>query len=158
MKRSLRLLVAPLALVLGAGSAAVIGTGQSTSARVYTVAEVQAGLARSPEVWVGRTVLVRGIAVAGEPVDYLSPSLVDADASAAVDPLPLAWAGLDPLRAFLRRLPWLASLAPRAQALRWDEVAVYRVQLRVQARAYGGAGVCYEALLLDAALDAPGEG
>jgi hypothetical protein len=113
---------------------------------------VQANLARSPATWVGRTILVQGTVVAGNPVDYPSPNLVDVDALATVDPLPVVRLGPDPLRAFLRRLPWLGSLAPAAQTIRWDEVAVYRVQLRVQARAYCGPGVCYEAVLLDGAM------
>jgi hypothetical protein len=118
---------------------------------IYTVGEVQANLARSPATWVGRTILVQGTVVAGNPVDYLSPNLVDVDASAVVDPLLLVQLGPDPLWAFFRRLPWLGSLAPVAQTIHWDEVAVYRVQLRVEACAYGGPGHCYEAVLLDAA-------
>jgi hypothetical protein len=117
---------------------------------IYTVAQVQLLLARDARAWVGRTILLQGM-VAGEPAYYPSPSLVDATANAAVDPLPLAWADPDPLRAFLRRLPWLGRLVPRAQPMRWGEVAVYRVQVRVETHTYCGARVCYQALLLDAA-------
>lgn len=148
---SLALLGALLALSFAAASAAAIGAGHGNHARVYSLAVVQAGLARSPEAWVGRTIMVRGMVVTGSPADYPSPSLMDADAAAAVDPLPLARAGPDPLRAFLRRLPWLGSLASGAQAIRWDEVAIYRVQLRVQVRAHCDGIRCYEAVLLDAA-------
>jgi hypothetical protein len=151
MKPPLLPLIAMLALVLGTGVAVTAVTGNHRGqGPVYSVLAVQAGLRRSPAAWVGRTILVQGIVVAGEPVGYPSPSLVDADATAAVDPLPLSRIGPDRPRAFLRRLPWLGSLAPRAQAIRWDEVAVYRVRLRVQTHAFCGASVCYEAVLLDA--------
>jgi hypothetical protein len=155
--KHLILLVAALALVLGAGGAAAIRTSQRADGPVYTVAEVQAHLERNPGAWVGRTLLVRGM-VGGEPAYDPSPSLVDASASPAVDPLPLAREGPDPLWAFLRCLPWLASLAPRAQALHWGEAAVYRVRVQAQTQTYCGASVCYEAVLLDAASAALGEG
>jgi hypothetical protein len=151
------LLLAALALVLGAGSVAAIRTSQRTDGPVYTVAEVQAHLGLNRGAWVGRTLLVQGM-VAGEPANDPSPSLVDASASPAVDPLPLAWAGPDPRRAFFRRLPWLGSLAPKAQAMHWGEVAIYRVRVLAQTHTYCGASVCYEAVVLDAAPAAPGEG
>jgi hypothetical protein len=143
-----------LGFVLITGVMVAASSNAGSQGAMYTVGEVQADLARSPATWVGRTILVQGTVVAGNPVDYPSPSLVDVDALAVVDPLPLVRLGPDPLRAFLRRLPWLGSLAPAAQTIRWDKVAVYHVQLRAQARAYGGAGICDEAVLLDAAPDA----
>lgn len=51
-----------LGVVLVAGLVAAI-VGRPASARVYTVAQVRAGLVRQPAAWVGRTVLVRGVAV-----------------------------------------------------------------------------------------------
>jgi len=53
-----------LGLALLAGLvAAVVGRSSSPTGPVYTVAQVRTGLARQPAVWVGRTVLVRGVAV-----------------------------------------------------------------------------------------------
>jgi hypothetical protein len=141
-----------LGLVLATGIMVAAISNVGSQRTIYTVGEVQADLARSPATWVGRTILVQGTVVAGDPVDYPSLNLVDVDALATVDPLPLVRLGPDPLWAFLRHLPWLGSLATPAQIIHWDEVAVYRVQLRVEAHAYCGPGVCYEAVLLDAAM------
>jgi hypothetical protein len=47
-----------LALALGAGAVAV--QSQTVSGPVYTVAQLQAGFARHPRAWIGRSVLVRG--------------------------------------------------------------------------------------------------
>ncbi len=49
--------------VLAGLVAAVAGHPSSPAGPVYTVAQVRAGLARQPAAWVGRTVLVRGIAI-----------------------------------------------------------------------------------------------
>jgi hypothetical protein len=70
--------------------------------------------------------------------------------------LPVAWAGPDPLPAFLRRLPVLGTLVPAPQVPRWGAVATYRVQFRVRAAACPSPP-CYEALVLDAAPGAQGE-
>src|SRR2546423_15581034 len=55
----LALMIAPL---IAAGGVGLIQVARSHTAldRVYTVAQVRAGLARNPRAWVGRTVLVRG--------------------------------------------------------------------------------------------------
>ena len=47
-------------LALAGIRARSVGRGTADAHRVYTVAQVQAGLARDPKVWVNRTVLVRG--------------------------------------------------------------------------------------------------
>ena len=47
-----------LTLALGAGAVAV--QSQTVSGPVYTVAQLQAGFARHPRAWIGRSVLVRG--------------------------------------------------------------------------------------------------
>jgi hypothetical protein len=47
-------------LALAGVLACIVGRGTTDAHRVYTVAQVQAGLARDPKVWVNRTVLVRG--------------------------------------------------------------------------------------------------
>ncbi len=64
MKTSRRRAAATLTLILGVVLlvAAVAGRLSSHAEPVYTVAQVRAGLARQPAAWVGRTVLVRGVA------------------------------------------------------------------------------------------------
>jgi hypothetical protein len=47
-----------LTLTLGAGAVAV--QSRTVSGPVYTVAQLQAGFARHPRTWIGRSVLVRG--------------------------------------------------------------------------------------------------
>jgi hypothetical protein len=137
-------------LLLATCTAMVAASRQLENVRVYMVAQVQTHLARDAQWWVGRTILVQGM-VAGEPAYHPIPSLVDTDAAATVAPLPLVWTGLDPLRAYLRRLPVLGRLVPRAQAVRWGEGAVYRIQLRAAPANSCPDRPCYEALLLDAA-------
>jgi hypothetical protein len=143
-------LIALSGLLLATCTAMVTASRQLEGTQVYTVAQVQMHLARDDQPWVGRTILVRGM-VAGEPAYHPVPSLVDADAAATADPLPLAWTGPDPMRAYLRRLPVLGRLVPRVQAVHWGEVALYRVQLRAAPANSCASPPCYEALLLDAA-------
>lgn len=123
---------------------------------VYSVAQMEAYLARDARSWVGRTIVVHGLVVGApaasgspNPVDTWSPILVDPRASTGVDALPLSRGDPDSLRALLRRLPWLGSPGPREQAIHWGEIADFRVQLRTLARATCGRDVCYEAVLLD---------
>jgi len=58
-----RAVLLALGLVLAAGLVAAV-VGHRAPAQAYTVAQVRAGLARQPAAWVGRTVLVRAVAVA----------------------------------------------------------------------------------------------
>jgi hypothetical protein len=139
---------AALLLTLGA----ILTTSQET---VYSVAQVQAQLAQNAPVWLGRTILVHGIVV-GEPTagassrtDTWSPILVDAHRTVGVSPLPLAKGELDPLRALLRRLPWLGSRVAGEQVVHWGEIGDFRVQLRAQVPARCGHAVCYAAIVLD---------
>jgi hypothetical protein len=124
---------------------------------VYAVVQVQAGLAEHPQAWVGRTVRVRGLVkscpyVRHGPCARWQPALSDTSTVALsidVEPLPLVRGSASPLLAGLRRVPFLGSLTPAPQELRWDTPTIYRVQLRT-----GSCGMaqlpCYEALLLDA--------
>jgi hypothetical protein len=121
---------------------------------VYSVAQVQAGLAHHPGTWEGRTVRVRGVAAIclssdiSQRCSHWPTYLMDA---VVISPfLPLAWGRLDALRAFLRRVPLGSQMIAPPQTPRWWMPATYRVQLRA---AVGLCGVppCYEALLLDAA-------
>lgn len=157
------LFILALALAPLVGAAAV--GGQIGDGRVYGVATVRAQLARDPKHWVGRTLLVRGQVVpclampsadngrcaALAPSAWQPPSITPW--RAAVDPLPVVHAGLDPALAHLRRLPLLDDMLPAPQVLRWGAVATYRVRLRPVARSICDTGICFEALLPDAALD-----
>src|SRR5437588_7823977 len=62
MTRTVALAIAVLLAVALAAGAVLVFVVHSPAAAgpVYTVAQVQAGLARHPQAWVGRTVLVRG--------------------------------------------------------------------------------------------------
>jgi hypothetical protein len=132
---------------------------------VYTVAAVRAGLVHHPGVWLGRTVRVRGVAVAsGCLVRESMLCMKESDDLAyIVDPttrasLPLTRGSANSLLALLRRLPLAGTLAPAAQTPHWGELATYRAQLLVVPPARCALAPCYQALLLDAAPDAPGGG
>jgi hypothetical protein len=77
--------------------------------------------------------------------------LGDADPAEIVAPLPLVWASPNPLLGVVRRVPLLGDLLPAPQAVIWEEVATYRVELRAMSDESCGAATCYEALVLDAA-------
>jgi hypothetical protein len=152
--------VALLAVLGLAGLApAVAGlSAQLDPGPVYTVAQVQAQLARRPGAWAGRTVRVSGRAVACAirfERGYLrcvgeEPRLIDPDAGPASEPLPLVWGARDRLLTMVRRVPLLGGLLPAPQAVTWGAVATYRVGLQV-IPGEPCAAACYEAVLLDAA-------
>jgi hypothetical protein len=60
-----------LAVVLAGG---LLAARRASPARVYTVAEVQAGLAHHLKAWMGRVVLVRGVFVTAD--EWQSPTLI----------------------------------------------------------------------------------
>jgi hypothetical protein len=119
---------------------------------------VQTGLAHQPGGWVGRTVRVRGIATLclssdshGDPPYCRHGSQVLLDTGGANAALPLAGASQGGVLALLRRVPLLGGLLPAPQAVRWEEVASYRVALRAMPVGMCAAPPCHGALLLDAA-------
>jgi hypothetical protein len=124
---------------------------------VYSVAELRSHLAEDRQRWVGRTLLVRGVAVTAacvpppEGVLCGMPRLLlsDPDPAAASEVLDLAWGPSDPLLTSLRRVPLLGAFLPAPRAIRWGLVATYRAQLRATDKALCGTPRCYEALLLD---------
>jgi hypothetical protein len=127
---------------------------------LYTVAQVQAGLAHQRGIWVGRTVRVRGSAVLCLSSDsQRDPQrcsrwptyLVTGDAGGASGVLPLTWGHQDDLPAFLHRVLPFAGLVPAAKAVHWGVVATYQVQLRAAPAGSCTIPPCYQALLLDAA-------
>jgi hypothetical protein len=160
MVRQRVLLIAALGLVVVAVLAVVARARPFDRSLVYSVVDLRRHLAEDPRPWLGRRLLVRGEAIAVAcPVDPGTPGLcappwgylTDPGPSLAVDPLPLEWAGADPLLTAVRHLPLLGDFIPPPQVVHWEQVAVYRVQLRAAAIGVCGIPPCYEALLLDAA-------
>jgi hypothetical protein len=156
-----------LALVVGAGAYLSLvydhgGSAGADQGTVYSVAAVDAHPARDPNVWLGRTIQVRGeivpcivipsvgsgpcaVLVSGSgPGEGMSQSLSMSD-----DTLSATRAGLDPFRTLVRRVPLLGRLAPAPQELHWGVVATYRVRLAVVPDSICGTGECVEARLLD---------
>jgi hypothetical protein len=166
MARSPLLLVGLLGLLLAASLALATLPGRRDQGRLYTVVQVEDGLAHQPERLLGQTVQLRAIAeqcpLWGTPDSGLhcmgsQPVLVDQEASLTA-PLPLTWRPQSPLLAFLRRVPLLGGIVPARQGVGWMAPATYRVQLRPVPAISCGYLPCYQALLLDAAPGVLGEG
>ncbi len=112
---------------------------------VYTVAQVRAGLSRSPGRWVGRTVLVRGSVVGCRRREGCLAPLAGIPAEGLVDGIPIIemprttvlslalplQVEQDPLWAFLRRVPPLRQIVPAPPRLFTAQPATYRVRLVV---------------------------
>jgi len=124
---------------------------------VYSVAAVRASLARDPQDWSGRVVLVRAAltidptrsSCPAGPMSCLitwAPILVDPHSPEPSAGLALAYGAPDPLWVALRRVPLIRSLVPRPQLLRWGQLATYRVRLHAAPGCRAGA----LALLIDA--------
>jgi hypothetical protein len=158
------LLVALAGLALTSSVLIIIAVGSQVShGPVYTVAQVQAGLADRPRAWVGRTVLVRGIAQlfvshTKRPGCELSPLCFVVQATWRLDDprkpglvgLPLQWGAANPRRALLRHIPLVGLVVPRQQVAEPDLAATYQIQLRTAPPDSGATPPCYEAVLLDA--------
>ncbi len=109
---------------------------------VYTVAQAHAGMIRQPQLWVGRTVLVRAHAFPlGTSCPPINPwctnvVLVDGASLLANTPTLVAMAAdaarPDPLVSQLRRVPLVDRLIPQPQQVDWSHVATYRVHLSAQ--------------------------
>jgi hypothetical protein len=158
MEQFLRLPTVLLALVLGTGIAAMIGTSHSHQPPLYTVAEVQTHLARNPGAWAGRTLLVRGLVTPAGCEAWPAPESTSCrdrrqgirDAE-GFTPLPLTLGAPNPLLGLLRRLPAVSRLVPPPPTPHMGVLATYRIQLRAVAEGLcGGTAYCYEAVLLDA--------
>jgi hypothetical protein len=145
------LLIGVLGLLLATVLAVAALARRPVQGPVYSVAQVEAQLARAPERWVGRTVRVSGVAWpclgwAYRPCLIHVPLLADADARVG---LALARQTAHPLLAVVQALPLVGRLVPPEQAPRWGVLASYRVQIRAVPRAACTYWPCYEALLLD---------
>ncbi|MDQ2827476.1 MAG: hypothetical protein M3Y74_00275 [Chloroflexota bacterium] len=144
MKRRIALVLAALTLAV----AIIIATERrlTSAGAVYTVARVRAGLARNPQAWVGRTILVRGLVIRCRLVEgciALPPGiprvgLVDGipiiempRAAVLSQALPLQ-VGEDPLRSFLRLIPLLRGVVPAPRQPSPAQPTTYRVRLIVE--------------------------
>jgi len=127
------------AVLLALAAALVVGRAAAPGETVYTVAQVRAGMAQRPGAWVGRTVLVRAVAVpiAGSSCPTAYPScggtrltdgtaLGGADATLTINdrarPDDGPWA-------FLRHVPVIGRLVPAPSRTPWGRPATYRLQL-----------------------------
>jgi hypothetical protein len=154
-----------LGLVLITGLAVMAIYRPPDRGPVYTVAQVQAGLADQPQDWVGRTVQVRGMVEPcplreGTAILWRCPDdpliLVPTAADRVAEPLPLSRVTLDGIPAILHGLPLLQDLVATPWAVPQFTPARFLVRLRSKAvQACSGRSPCYEAVLLDAASDGP---
>jgi hypothetical protein len=147
-------------MVLLIGLAVAALSRHLEQAPVYRVDAVVALLARNPGAWVGKTVWVRGVALACMPSPnvanilycYRQPlELRDPGLGGASDALPLAWGAHPSWLAFLRGVPVLGALLPAPQAPHWGVDATYRVQFRAVPPDSCTSIPCFQAQLLDAA-------
>jgi len=144
MKRRIALVLA--ALTLAVAIIMVMGHQPTSAGAVYTVARVRAGLARTPQAWIGRTILVRGLVIRCRLVEgcvALPPGiprvgLVDGipiiempRAAVLSQALPLQ-VGEDPLRSFLRLIPLLRGVVPAPRQPSPAQPTTYRVRLIVE--------------------------
>jgi hypothetical protein len=159
MRPWLRALPVLLGLTVLAAVLIAAGRDSAVPSRVYTAGEVRAGLARHPQAWLNRTLLVRGVAGIAcchwntADASQCAPAqaiLGAAGPGMARAALGLAWAGPDPLLTVVRRMPLLGRLVPAPAVIRWGVLATYWVQLRAVAGGPCGGTTCYEAFLTDA--------
>src|SRR5690242_11482864 len=122
-RRVMVTLAAVVALTLAAGVAALTNRGGGP---VYTVAQINRGLAQHPAAWLGHVVSVRGKALipinGGWPVCC---SGLLADPAAPAQRIRLVWRTVSPLLTLALRLPVLKTVA----APRVGGAGVYRVFL-----------------------------
>jgi hypothetical protein len=154
MKIPLLLSGALASCVLGLGVGIALNIRHQDQGLVYSVAQVQAGLANQPQAWVGRTVRVRGVVggcpykVAGPCASWQpelrepAPRSTEAGAGLVLVPVP---ARSDALTALLRRIPWVRMLVRGPQVVQWDIAATYQVELRTMPASQCGGAPCYEA-------------
>jgi hypothetical protein len=158
-------------VAIGVGLAVVAGVlfvvihSMTSIGRVYSVAQVQAGLRHSPQLWAGRTVLVYGVAI-GCPPGYPCPQLnlpagtaetglglASSTRVPLAQALPLECEPQDSWLMVLRHVPVLRHLVPPPQALYMARLAdhrVYRVRLVSVTPCGTPSSLCIRARLLDA--------
>jgi hypothetical protein len=116
---------------------------------VYNIAAVERGLAQTPDRWVRRAILVRGVAVAYHrrlDRDTISVGLELRDGQRGLA-LPLVTGGPGRMEAALRALPLVGRWLVPTQALQPERETIYRVRL---SRVVGSARMGdFQAVLLD---------
>jgi hypothetical protein len=160
--RRAALVLTLLGALAGAGTLAThLAGGADGPGEPYTVAQVDGLLARETGYWRDRIVVVRanaepcpwwGAAARLEHCAGQSLVLLGAPSEAAAEPLPVLRPAAQPLLSILRRLPLLGALLPAPRVLHAGVVATYRVRVHAIAEGRCGTGVCYQVLLLGAAL------
>jgi hypothetical protein len=124
-----RLIALLLGVALVAGVAVV--AGPSLVARpVYSVSQLQAGLTPRHNVWGGRTVWVRAVAILGRDVGTLPNTVLLFDQAPAGSSAGFSFRVKQPNLAFTV-LSWEARIAHAVPALRWvyaERPGVYRVR------------------------------
>lgn len=118
--------VVTLVVVLILAAAVALAWPSSGGERVYTLAQVRAGLTRRPAAWIGRVLLVRARAII--PITRSAPlccsaTLVDPDQPG--QRIQLGWRSLSPMLRLALHVPLLQTFV----AGRIGGVGVYRVQL-----------------------------
>jgi hypothetical protein len=111
-------------------------TGEGRPGTLTGIAQVQAGLLRDPNRWLGRDLWVRGIGMAcitylngsGSPCVTPQPSLLD-PASPSLAPLPITAAAASPALRLLRGLPLLGTRVPAAPTLQFGVLATYHIRI-----------------------------
>jgi hypothetical protein len=129
--------------------------GDSSTAALYTLAQLSTQLTEHPGPWVGQVVQVRAVAVVVPlwvshemlPFRLMVARLVDPDGRGG---LPLVFGPEDRVLGALRRLPLLGELVPPPQVRVWERPTIYRIRLEV---ARGPGDDPYAAVLLDTQPD-----
>lgn len=123
--------------------------------RVYTVSQVLVGIERDPRAWVGRTALVRGVALQLMPgcgARRWCPIGLYAPHTRRPGPLLLLEPDSpDSLVMRLRRVPILGALAPPPQRMDNHRVAVYHVSFGAVPHTSCGENLCLTTFLVDTA-------
>jgi hypothetical protein len=173
MKKRMGLVVVLLAAIVVAGGTIVATQGRAQpEGPIYSELQVVKGLTSHPQLWVGRTIRVRGISsdliCSGTCSDSPGPPQLEAilrgewlptlrDTSNTEGPgpsdLPILLKPRSSLVEMFSRIPGLGSLLP-GRTVAWKTPAVY--QLRIQARpCIMGIDYCYEGVLTDAIPTVP---
>ena len=112
-----------LALAVGVG---IVATARGHTEPVYSMADVQAGLAQHARLWVGRTILVRGrLTILGCTGRCLGSTATLSDLSEGGQRLRVTWASVNPVLTLFLNAPIVGSVIRR----RIGGVGVYRVRL-----------------------------
>jgi hypothetical protein len=125
-------------LVVASAAGLALAPGRAGAGQVYTVAQVNAGLARNPAAWVGRVVQVHGravIPIIHDTVACCSALLVDPNAP--TQRIHLAWRAVSPVLAALLRIPLVKALVAR----RIGGIGVYRVLITRVSRVVPAPGL-----------------